>query len=150
MIYYYLDASAWVKRYVIEPGSKWFGNIFDDPQLLASSPLGFVEVISTLARKNKALEIERDHYKQTVLDLEEDWQGIIKVQLDSKVIDIAKDIAQRLALKGADTIHLASALLLGNDLKNQGDQLILVASDHQLLEGAKSSGIDVIDPEEQE
>ena len=51
MIYYYLDASAWVKRYAKERGAKWMQDIFDQRPLMASASLGFVEVMATLARK---------------------------------------------------------------------------------------------------
>ena len=59
MIFYYLDASAWVKRYYHESGTTWVQSLFEHNQVLACASLGLVEVMATLARKCKAREIER-------------------------------------------------------------------------------------------
>ena len=54
MTVYYLDSSAWVKRYVFEVGSDFVGNLFSRKESLACSALGLVEITATLARKRKA------------------------------------------------------------------------------------------------
>jgi predicted nucleic acid-binding protein len=66
-------------------------------------------VIATLARKQKAGEIALPLLEQKVLELEEDWGRFIQVHLTTEVVDIAKELARGLALRGADAIHLASA-----------------------------------------
>jgi hypothetical protein len=55
-----------------------------------------------------------------------------------------------MALRGADAVHLASALVLRRRFADAEDRLIFVASDRELKEAAQSSGLAVIDPEEQE
>lgn len=57
MIFYYLDASAWVKRYYQETGTSWVQKLFADNVTMACASLGLVEVMATLARKAKAREI---------------------------------------------------------------------------------------------
>jgi predicted nucleic acid-binding protein len=54
MIYYYLDSSAWVKRYYKEHGSDWVQGLFANDQTFACATLGVIEIFATLARKRKA------------------------------------------------------------------------------------------------
>lgn len=63
MIIYYLDASAWVKRYYQEEGTSWVQCLFTHRQVLACSSLGMIEVMATLSRKRKALEINLSQFK---------------------------------------------------------------------------------------
>jgi predicted nucleic acid-binding protein len=51
MSMYYLDSSAWMKRYLFETGSPFVTRVFDNGEHLACSMLGIVEVNATLARR---------------------------------------------------------------------------------------------------
>ena len=150
MIFYYLDASAWVKRYYWEPGTRWVQELFAQNPTIACASLGLIEVTATLARKRKAREIDPLSCEQKVRELEEDWRGFIQIQLTTETTDLAKDLARDMALRGADAVHLASALVLRRRFADAEDRLIFVASDRELKEAAQSSGLAVIDPEEQE
>jgi len=150
MIFYYLDASAWVKRYYQESGTTWIQNLFDRDQILACASLGLVEVMATLARKCKAREIERPLFEQKARELGEDWENFVHIQITTEVVNMGKELAKELALRGADALHLASALLLQDRFAEENDQLIFVTSDHELKDAAQGSGITVIDPDEQE
>jgi hypothetical protein len=85
-----------------------------------------------------------------VQELEEDWERFIQIQLTTETMDLAKDLARDMALRGADAVHLASALVLQRRFAEVEDRLVFVASDRELKEAAQSSGLAVIDPEEQE
>ena len=150
MIFYYLDASAWVKRYYRERGTNWVQKLFADSATMACASLGFVEVVATLARKTKAGEIGRPLLARKIREVEEDWERFVQIQLTTEVANRAKDIARYQALRGADAVHLTSALLLQSRFVDQADQLIFVASDRELKSAARSSGLEVSDPEEQE
>jgi predicted nucleic acid-binding protein len=58
VIFYYLDASAWVKRYYEEPGTRWVQELFAQNPTIACATLGLIEVMATLARKQKARDID--------------------------------------------------------------------------------------------
>lgn len=156
MIFYYLDASAWVKRYYHETGTAWVQDLFAQNPTLACASLGLIEVMATLARKQKAGEIDLSLFEQKTHELEEDWKNFIQVQLTVEAVNLAKKLAKELALRGADAIHLASALLLQKQLAEdaedaeEDDRLILVTSDRELKEAAQSSDLVVIDPDEQD
>lgn len=61
MIFYYLDASAWVKRYYQETGTTWVRDLFSSNHVMACASLGLIEVMATLARKCKARENQSAH-----------------------------------------------------------------------------------------
>jgi predicted nucleic acid-binding protein len=50
-VLYYLDASAWVKRYFAEAGNSWMHTLFRREATLASTALGQIEVAAALARR---------------------------------------------------------------------------------------------------
>lgn len=150
MIVYYLDASAWVKRYYQEVGTTWVQNLFAQNQTIASASLGLIEVIATLARKEKGREIDSSMLEQKRQELESDWERFLQIHMTVEVVHIAKTVAKELALRGADAVHLASAFVLRSRLAEEDDQLTLVVSDRELKAAAQSSGLATIDPEEQE
>lgn len=150
MIFYYLDASAWVKRYCLETGSPWVGEFFGQQQRIACAALGYVEVTATLARKSKAQEMAAPAFEEKLQELRDDWSRFFQVKVTDEVTDLAVDLARNLALRGADAVHLAAALWFRGLLSAEEDQLVFVASDRELKNGARSSGLEVVDPEEQE
>jgi predicted nucleic acid-binding protein len=149
VIFHYLDASAWAKRYYQETGTRWVQDLFTGSRAIACASLGLIEVIATLARKRKAGEIDPLLSEQKARELEEDWRSFIQVQLTAEAVDKARDLARESALRGADAVHLASALLLQSRFAQDDDQLIFITADHELKQAAQASGLVVIDPNEQ-
>lgn len=143
---YYLDASAWVKRYYQETGTDWMTNLFSQNPLSASASLGFIEVAATLARKKKAQEIDGASYELKLQELETDWLHFIQIQLTDVITQRAKNLAKDHALRGADAIHLASALHLQELFANQNDDLVFVTSDIELKNAAHLSNLTTVDP----
>ncbi len=125
-------------------------NLFASDPTMACASLGLVEVVATLARKTKVREIGRGLFVRKVREVEEDWERFVQIHLSAEVVNRAKDLARHQALRGADAVHLASALLLQSRFVEKNDQLIFVASDQKLKGAAQSSGLEVIDPEERE
>lgn len=150
MIFYYLDASAWVKRYYQEAGTDWVRDLFARHETIACSSLGLVEVMATSSRKRKTTEISDSQFKQKAQEIEDDWERFVKIHITTETINDAKELTKRHALRGADAIHLSSALILKKRLREKEEKLIVVASDNELKEAAKLSGLEVIDPAEKE
>jgi len=146
MTLYYLDSSAWVKRYYRETGTAWVESLLAQHQPIDCASLGVIEVTAALARKQKARFIASSQVEQKLRDLDRDWQHLVQLELTDQVVMAAKELARKLALRGADAVHLASALLLKDQL-TKDDQLILVTSDHELREAAQLYDLLVIDPE---
>jgi predicted nucleic acid-binding protein len=150
MTFYYLDASAWVKRYAKEVGANWMQSLFDQRPLMASASLGLVEVMATLARKQKARELAAAQFAQKTQTLERDWDRFIQIHFTPEAVYLASESARKLALRGADAVHLAAGLLLQQRFAQDDDQVIFVTSDRELKTAAQASGLAVIDPAERE
>jgi predicted nucleic acid-binding protein len=102
-----------------------------------------------LARKCKARQVTRASLQQKIQELEADWQNFVQIQLTVEVIDRAKTLAKTLALRGADSIHLASAVVLQSRLF-QDDRLVFITSDQELKVAAQTSALTTLDPTEEE
>jgi predicted nucleic acid-binding protein len=149
LICYYLDSSAWAKYYKKELGSPWITTLFEGKQdnILASSVIGYIEVLSALSNKRVNKEIDQNGFDQKAMDLEKDWNGLVKVNLSDDVIQEAKRFLLHSYLKGADTIHLSSAIYLQKQITPEC-YFEFVTSDGKLKTAAKSFGLKVIDPQE--
>lgn len=141
-VVYYLDASAWVKRYFVEAGSSWMQSLFGREVTLASTALGYVEVAATLARRTRpgtslpALQ----HQLQT------EWEDMLQLELSSSVYDQALWMAWNQKLRGADAIHLAAAQQLRNQAARRSLDFVLVTADSELLEAARHLQLAVTNP----
>ncbi len=75
------------------------------------------------------------------------------MELDSGVLILIKDIVKRHPLKGADAVHLASALWLrdmvkaGRGLGQYDEAIIFVSSDKQLISAAHKYNLEIFNPQ---
>lgn len=60
MSVFYLDSSAWVKRYIQELGSARIHNLFDRGERIACVSLGYVEAVAALSRRLSEENLARD------------------------------------------------------------------------------------------
>lgn len=116
---------------------------------MACASLGMIEVMATLSRKRKAREITLSQFKQKIRELEKDWERFIQIQMTEEIVHIAKELTKRLSLRGSDSVHLSSALLLQKHFTEKDEHLVMVASDYELKKATKSSGLSILDPIEQ-
>ena len=133
---FYPDSSAWVKRYFNEAGSHHINGLFDRKQLFACSPLGLVEVSSTMARKHKAGQVSLEELKLKQVALRRDWRRFFCQEFTAEVIQLAINITIDHSLRGADNIRLASVLVLKNNLAIEAKDFTFVTSDQELKSAA--------------
>lgn len=146
MTIFYVDSSAWLKRYFDEPGTGWMIRLFEREERLTSSLLGYVEAASALARQQTSRKLEGSKLTELRKRLEADWADMGGLPLTSELAGQAVTVAREYRLRGADAVHLAKALNLKDSLKGSSDSVRLVASDRELLEAALRAGLDVDDP----
>lgn len=125
-----MDTSAAVKLVVIEPGTtalrRWLAA--RDGQIASSDLLR-----TELLRATRRAAPEEMVQARAVLD------SLILVTLPSTVFDRAATLEPDL-LRSLDSLHLAAALELGDELEG------IVTYDHRLAAGALGLGIHVIAP----
>jgi hypothetical protein len=143
---YYLDSSAWVKRYLTELGSPWVRRLFDQKEPLACCPIGYAEVAAAIARQQGVQKISTDRLGILRRDVLADWTEMLQVPLDSAVLQRGTGYAWDLKLRGADALHLAAAHLLQESLAARSVSLSLITADKELLAAAQQCQISVLNP----
>jgi predicted nucleic acid-binding protein len=146
---YYLDSSAWVKRYFEEAGSEVVDGLFSQSETLGCSPLGLVEVGSAMARKRTAGSVSVGEFEARRASLLKDWHHFLRSEPSPSIMQRAFDLTDACSLRGADAVHLASALALKEELDLGFDEFTFVASDAELKAAAVKVGLMVIDPQDE-
>ena len=150
MIAYYLDASAFSKRFLKEPGSEWVNQEmqFVTTVLLASSELLSVEVVSAVARAHREKRISLHRRNSVVEQVREEVASFLQiVQVTQPILKSASALTLTYGLRAYDAIHLATAI----QVRNRFVQLafpapIFVSADIELLAAAKSEGFATENP----
>jgi predicted nucleic acid-binding protein len=105
----YLDASALVKRYVREEGTKELMRAMEENEVWATSRIGYVETARVIGRKGADAALE---------SLQDDWDAFDVFEVDALIADEAVRLALGTGLRTLDAIHLATAIALpGRNLK---------------------------------
>jgi uncharacterized protein len=140
----YFDSSALVKRYVREDGSETVQSLIRQGEDIATSKLAYSEILSAFGRKYRARELAAGLFRKLVDQFDADWKSILVVEFHDELLPTVKLLLAKYALKGADTVHLSSALWL--ERAAQID-MTFVASDSNLLKAAQGERLRVINPQ---
>ena len=110
----YFDASALVKLVVEEAGTDLAVELWDGCDAALASRLAYPEVCAALAAagRNHDLSAAELDVAQSMWD--EFWLAVRPVELTRHVEQRAGELARRHGLRGADAVHLASALAIDN------------------------------------
>jgi uncharacterized protein len=126
----YFDASALVKLVVDEPGTELAVDLWDGCDAALSSRLAYPEVCAALAAAERNHDLAAREARRASVTWERFWGAVRPVELTGAVERHAGELARRRALRGADAVHLASALAVGSD------QLVVAVWDRRLHAGA--------------
>jgi predicted nucleic acid-binding protein len=153
LYYFYLDASALVKRYTRESGSDKMFFLFRNMSLarLRCLTIGAMEVFWICVRKRNDGRITSHQFERAVTHLRRE---VINTQSDFRKISVPDSLvwdSMRLiethSLNSVDAMVLRSALDVATELRSSGDTLVLVASDQRLLRAARAEGLQIFNPE---
>ena len=106
----YFDASALVKLLAEEPGSDVAAALWDGCDAAVSSRLAYPEVCAALAAAGRNGDLDEGSLAVCEREWEDYWGAIRPVELSERVQGSAGWLAKRHGLRGADAVHLASAL----------------------------------------
>lgn len=134
----FFDTSALLKTYYDEAGSSLALRLWNSAELACASVLLAPEVLATVARKRREGDPPATERRVTE-QFRVDWISILPIGIDSEVLGYCADLLQRHALRGADTVHLASALYLKSVMRQQvqfasGDLVLIRAAEMEGLE----------------
>lgn len=146
---HYIDASAWVKRFVEEPGSAQVSELFaGGGSRIFSSRLGELEIYSALTRRlwdGSVTELSFDAFrKQLDMDLS---RRVRLIEFSTTIAEYSKSMIHRYNLRTNDAIHLATAIACRDrGIGAGGDTFVFVCSDRHLNEAAREERLTVMDP----
>jgi predicted nucleic acid-binding protein len=119
---------------------------------IATSVITFAEIHAIFARRFRENIVGRVEFHRIRAIFESDWAGhLSKLEVSATVLGFIKGLVERSPLRGADAIHLASALSLtirSGSSTRPGSGLVFATSDRQLKTAAATLGMEVFDPEE--
>lgn len=104
----YLDTSSLIKLYVEESGSSEIESLVGQATLVCTSVVAYPEARSALARLCREGALTPDEHSLTKADLDEDWPRYLAIEVSGTVWREAGELAERHALRGFDSLHLAS------------------------------------------
>jgi len=140
----YWDTSALIKKYLKEDGSDTVLQRLSIDPVLATSQLTYAEVHATFARKLRNKEISLKTYKETCSLFEADWKAMAIVRMEDKLLPKIHHLLTKHPLRGADSIHLASAIYISE--YSHYNPLPFACADKKLLQAAISEGLAGWDP----
>jgi len=135
----FFDTSALVKAYVDEPGSDLVLRLWDDASPPIGSVLVYAETHAALARRlREGAPPELIH--AVAETFEKHWTNILPMPVDVGVLLTCRRLVQRYPLRGADAVHLASAI---EARTLAGEPVTFACADDRLIEAAHAEGFDV-------
>jgi len=141
----FCDSSALIKKFVAESGSGRVIAVLAAAELIAVSRLAYPEIVAALGRKHREKGLTAQGHRQALDLLEHDWRELVVVELLEEFQPLIRRLAARHGLKGADLVHLASAIWIG---KSVNRRVTFVGSDARLQRAAASEKLTVVNPED--
>lgn len=133
----YFDSSALVKLVLDEIGSDLAAALWNACDVALSSRLAHPEVCAALAAAGRNHDLTASQASAATADWELFWASMRPVELSADVEQSAGSLAATHQLRGADAVHLASALALGST------ELTVAVWDQRLHAGAVAVGLAV-------
>jgi uncharacterized protein len=133
----YFDASAFVKLLAEETGSDLAAELWDGCDAAVSSRLAYPEVRAALAAAARNHDLAAEDLDAAEQIWSGYWAATRPVELSAAVEQHAGQLAGLHSLRGADAVHLASALAIGDT------DLVVAVWDRRLHAGAQAAGLRV-------
>jgi len=105
-----------VKLYVEEDGSSEVDALVRSSEVTATSIVAYAEARAAFARRYREKAFTSSEYSRIKAAFDRDWGSYLTIELTGDMTRLAGDLAEKHALRGFDSIHLASALRLRQEL----------------------------------
>jgi hypothetical protein len=133
----FLDTSAFVKRYIEEPGTEKVVEICRQADSLVLCVICLPEMVSTLNRLVRENRLSADDYRKTRDLILSEMEDVEICCVTPEVVTQTMRCLENNALRAMDALHLGCALIVEPDL--------FVSSDHRQIEAARKEGLKVME-----
>lgn len=143
---YFLEATAFAKLFVREPGTDALIHLMESVEdnrklIAASTPL---EVYAAIRRRERAGGIGHEDAAAALEILRLEAARTVQEPLNPAVLECARQLLDRRLLRWPDALQLGAALVARDMF--QGTEIIFVSASRLLLDAAKAEGLQVINP----
>ncbi|CAK0756102.1 putative PIN domain-containing protein [Gammaproteobacteria bacterium] len=135
------DTSALIKRYIAETDSNHVNTAWSTAKMLCASWITEAEMLATFARKRREAIVNPADLGAAEYCFLADWPTFVRVE-PYRISSLLPMLHRTHPLRGADSIHLATALTLRNLLQHDG--IIFGTADDRLIKAAKTEGLEVM------
>ena len=104
----YLDTSSAIKLYVAEDGSDGISELVRNAAVVATSAVTYAEARAALARLRREGALTTAKLRYARRELDDQWPSFVSIVATAAICKAAGDFAEQYALRGFDSIHLAS------------------------------------------
>jgi predicted nucleic acid-binding protein len=144
--FYYLEATAFAKLFVREPGTdamiRLMERVEDNRKLIsAATPL---EVYAAIRRREQAGEIAPGDAVEALEALRLESARMVQQPLNPAVLEAARQLLDRSTLSWPAALQLGAALAARDIFK--GTAIQFVSSSRALLNAARNEGLETLDP----
>lgn len=105
----YCDTSALIKLYIREQDSSVVHDLLQKTETVATSRISWAEAQAALARRAREDAKAEDQIEAAKQALREDWADFLVADVTQSVVEIAGEFADTFALRGYDSVQLATA-----------------------------------------
>ena len=143
---YFLEATAFAKLFVQEPGTdaliRLMEAVEDNRKLIsASTPL---EVYAAVRRRERAKAISAQDATAALDILRLEAARMVQEPLNPAVLEAARQLLDRTTLRWPDALQLGAAMVARDMF--QGTEILFVSASQILLEAAKAEGFRTLNP----
>ena len=110
----YLDTSSLVKLFLEESGSDQVRALVADATAIATSVVAYAETRAVLARRRRERILTPRAFTTAKRSFEGQWPKFVSIEVTADVARQAGDLAERYALRGFDSVHLASFVAIAS------------------------------------
>lgn len=128
----------------MESGTAVLRGLLAREKTVATATITYAELYAGLTRKRREGHLSEESYALACRYVEEEWPAYSVLELQREILEEARVLIQRHALRAFDAIHLASALSLKSGLD---EEITFVASDERLLRTASAEGLQILNVE---
>lgn len=136
-----LDTSALIKRYITEDDSERVNATWNNANTHCASWITEAEALATFARKRREGVLNAKDLDAAELRFLNDWPAFTRIE-PYRISSLLPNLHRAYPLRGADSIHLATALLLRFLLP--GEEIIFGTADGKLAVAAQLEKLKVI------
>ena len=134
----YLDASALIKRNVVESGSDIVMEAIATAEVVGTSFISRVETVAVLAKSMRIGALTRDEAKAALQLFRSEWSDFVRVLPADFLIARADFLAWDIGLLGYDAVLLASAPIWHHSMEQE---VVMGCFDRRLSRAAQELGL---------